>query len=203
MCSASPDSLLAQVGSVARVVDVRTWLNSARAKALLSQMRADFVGKAVVDDAEIEIKPGLETPQKAVRAEQPALMMTNERFSASKLKEWGEQHHPDGYIIAVGCGASLFLPHLFSVENPPRGVALIDLDDRVVAMSQAFVNALRRSQTYEEFYDRFFKDPVQAAPDFLPSEQASIFESLPRDEKLSLQSGINSAQLKSDLELNG
>lgn len=136
--------------------------------------------------------PTIGAEAEPVQAEQPALLMTNEIVSPGQLVEWGNQHKPDGYIVAVGCGMSLLLPSLFSADRPPRGVLLVDLDDRVVAMAHAFVAALQQTQSYEEFHERFLSHPLQSAVSFLTSEQAAPLSNLEASEIRQLNSGIDS-----------
>lgn len=146
--------------------------------------------------------PTIGAEAEPVQAMQPALLMTNEIVSPGQLVEWGNQHKPDGYIVAVGCGMSLLLPSLFSADRPPRGVLLVDLDDRVVAMAHAFVAALQQTQSYEEFHQRFLASPFDLAPGFVSSEHAEIIQRIEPYDRQLLLSGINRLRRIGSQEVN-
>jgi len=79
-------------------------------------------------------------------------------------------HHPDGYIVATGCGMSLCLPLGMKTGETPRGVILVNDDPVVIALSKAFINAVKQTNDATEFYNAFSRDPITFANNFLTDD---------------------------------
>jgi len=104
------------------------------------------------------------------RSDRLAALATNEKIDGTMFRAI-KNHNPDGYIVAVGCGMSLGLPLGFHKDSPPKGVGLVDVDKHVVAFTKAFFNAVRQTKNPADFYNRFYRDPVALATDFLNDDQ--------------------------------
>jgi len=106
------------------------------------------------------------------RSDRLAALATNEKVDNNLFRAI-RNHKPDGYIVAVGSGMSLSLPLGFNKDTPPRGVVLVDVDKHVIAYTKAFVNAVSQTKDWADFYNRFYRDPIGLAQNFLENDPDS------------------------------
>lgn len=90
----------------------------------------------------------------------PAIIGTNETVGRSFF-EAIQAKHPDGYLVGVGSGSAYSMLHVFEDGVTPKGMILVDIDPKVVAIGRLLIQNLNDSNTAADFRRNFFGMPEE------------------------------------------